>query len=241
VTFEESEMRVLKYFLRSSVLALGGIILGSLESFAAFNSYKSTCCEIINPPDWATSFALNDLAEEMGREMGWSMRRVKVIFHPTLMSFSNASGLNFAASAFFSPSKQTIEFSPQKDYASFAPTFRHELSHVISNQKFKGGIPAWLEEGFANYLGSKRAVDYKWLKTQLIPNATSLSHPKVDSSGSKMHYQLSTATVEMIAAKCNLKDLLMLTTGAKLANYLETFCKIKDIDSAVKSWIVERK
>lgn len=207
------------------------------SAFSAPNSFRTNCCEVTNAPKWLTSYKLSDIAAKMEREMGWSIRRVKVIFHETDASFNGAANLNFSANAFFSPSRQTIEFKPQRDLDSFTPTFRHELSHVISNQKFKGGIPSWLEEGFANYLGSKRKVDYKWLAAQNLPDASGLSHPQSDSTGSQMHYQLSTATVEMIAKRCNLKDLLMLTTGSKLTNYLETFCKIKDINAAVREWV----
>jgi hypothetical protein len=52
--------------------------------------------------------------------------------------------------------------------------------------------------------------------------------------------QLSTATVDMLAHRCNLKDLLMLTTGAKLTDYLETFCKIKDINADVREWVKKK-
>jgi hypothetical protein len=213
------------------------LIFATTTTYAAPNSYRTNCCEVTNAPKWLTNFKLSDIAAKMERDMGWSIRRVKVIFHDTDASFSGAANLNFSANAFFSPARQTIEFKPQKDLETFTPTFRHELSHVISNQKFKGAIPSWLEEGFANYLGSKRKVDYKWLAAQELPDASRLSHPQSDATGSQMHYQLSTATVEMIAKRCNLKDLLMLTTGSKLTNYLETFCKIKDINAEVRAWV----
>lgn len=203
-------------------------------------SFKTNCCNVENAPEWLSSYTLSDIATEMESKLHWSIRRVKVVFHNTNQSFASASNLNFIAAAFFSPSRQAIEFSPQKDLAEFTPTFRHELVHVISNQKFKDSIPRWLEEGFANYIGSKRKVDYKWLAKQSLPKASQLSHPSTDDGGSKMHYQLSTATVEMIAGTCNFDDLLMLATGSKLTNYLETFCKIKDLDSSVAEWVVKK-
>lgn len=215
------------------------IMMGS-PAFSAPNSFRTNCCDVSNAPKWLSNFKVGDIAAQMEREMGWSIRRVKVIFHDTDAEFNEAANLNFSANAFFSPSRQTIEFKPQKDLATFTPTFRHELSHVISNQKFKGAIPAWLEEGFANYLGSKRKVDYKWLATQSLPDASGLEHPQSDAAGSKMHYQLSTATVEMLAHRCNLKDLLMLTTGSKLTSYLETFCKIRDINAEVRAWVKKK-
>ncbi len=216
------------------------VIMAAAPGYSAPNSYRTNCCEVTNAPKWLSNFKVGDIAAQMEREMGWSIRRVNVIFHDTDAEFNRAANLNFSANAFFSPARQTIEFKPQKDLATFTPTFRHELSHVISNQKFKGGIPSWLEEGFANFLGSKRKVDYKWLGSQALPDASGLAHPQSDASGSQMHYQLSTATVDMLAHRCNLKDLLMLTTGAKLTDYLETFCKIKDINADVREWVKKK-
>jgi hypothetical protein len=221
--------------LRHTLLLV--VALNASLGAAAGKSYRTNCCEVTNAPKWLSSYKITDIASRMEQEMGWSIRRVRVIFHDSEVAFTKASRLNFSANAFFSPARQTIEFKPQVNLVSFTPTFRHELSHVISNQKFKGGIPSWLEEGFANYLGSKRKVDYKWLAKQDLPDASRLSHPQSDATGSKMHYQLSTATVEMIAKRCNLKQLLMLTTGSKLTNYLETFCKIKDINAEVRKWV----
>jgi hypothetical protein len=214
-----------------------GLLVAGSPVFASGQNFRTNCCDVTNAPKWLTNFKVSDIAAQMERDMGWSIRRVKVVFHDSSQSLQSAANLNFAAEAFFSPARQTVEFGPQKDMGSFIATFRHELAHVISNQKFKGAIPSWLEEGFANYLGSKRKVDYQWLAGQRLPNANEMSHPSSDATGSKMHYQLSTATVEMIASRCNIKDLLMLTTGSKLTNYLETFCKIKDINTAVRDWV----
>ncbi len=210
-------------------------LAGNVKSFAA--DYRTNCCEVKGAPNWLSSYTLQDLAVAIESKMHWSTRRIKVEFYGSGDDFQRASGLNFVANAFFNPNQQLIGVSPQKDLETFKPTFRHEMVHVISNQKFKGAIPNWLEEGFANYLGSKRQVDYKWLASQNIPDASQLRHPSTDEGGSKMHYQLSTATVEMIAKKCNLNDLLMLATGSKLTNYLETFCKIKNVGQEVRDWV----
>jgi len=213
------------------------LLASASSALAGQNTFKTNCCEVTNAPSWLSNYKIQSIASQMETDMGWSIRRVKVIFHDTDVEFQKAGNLNFSANAFFSAARQTIEFKPQKDIATFTPTFRHELTHVISNQKYQGGIPAWLEEGFANFIGSKRKVDYKWLAKQNLPDASSLGHPQTDSSGAQMHYQLSTATVDMLAKKCNLRDLLMLTTGSKLTSYLETYCKIKDINSAVRDWV----
>lgn len=213
------------------------LIVAPSTSFSSPNSYKTNCCAVENAPSWLSSYLMSDISAEMEQKMHWVIRRVRVVFHNNKATFASAANLNFSASAFFSPMGQVIEFSPQPNLETFAPIFRHELAHVISNQKFKGAIPRWLEEGFANFLGSRHDVDYKWLAAQTLPNASELGHPSTDASGSKMHYLLSTATVEMIAGTCNLDDLLMLATGSKLTNYLETFCKIKDVNKSVRGWI----
>lgn len=218
-------------------------------SFFSFSllaaDFQINCCKVQNPPAWLTSHELNETASDVASKMHWIIRRITVVFYDSSASFAAKGKLGFAANAFFSASTQTMHVSPQKDFATFEKTFRHELVHVIFSQKFtkesKGkvnkAIPQWLEEGLANYIGSQRQVDYKWLKTQPLPKATELRHPSKDESGSRMHYQLSTATAEMIAAKCNLNDLLMLATGDNLESRLSTFCKIPNVNTAVVDWI----
>ncbi len=104
----------------------------------------------------------------------------QVQFYSDSESFKSASKLNFCSQCFFFSINRYIHISPMKDLDALTPTFRHELVHVIFKQKYKTAIPGWLEEGLANHLGSQRKVDYKWLKTQNIPDADRLSHPSIE-------------------------------------------------------------
>lgn len=214
------------------------------------NDFMVNCCKVKNAPDWLKSDDFNDSANQIQDYFGWQIRRVEVYFYPTAEAYASASSLSFATDAFYSASQQQIHISPHKDFKSLSKTLKHELIHVVFNQKFKSNvskdgsslraIPEWLEEGFANTLGSGRTADYAWLKKQTRPAATSMRHPNSDASGSRVHYQLSTATAEMLAAKCNLKDLFMLATGSKMQGYIERTCKIADVDKAVEQWIASR-
>jgi hypothetical protein len=47
----------------------------------------------------------------------------------------------------------------------------------------------------------------------------------------------STALAEMIAAHCDLEDLLQLATGKKLESYLATTCGIGDLNAEFQKWI----
>jgi hypothetical protein len=209
-------------------------------SWAKGDDFQTNCCRVHNAPAWATPLEISNIAARIEEALNWNIRRIKVYFHDSMTSYNKESGLNFATNGFYTHTKQSVHFAPNMDRQQFEATFGHELVHVIFAQKYKNAIPRWLEEGLANFIGSKKSVDYKWLNTQFVPDVTGLVHPQHDATGAKLHYQLSTATAEMIAHKCNMNDLLMLSTGKRLENYLSTFCKIKDVNLAVREWIVEK-
>jgi hypothetical protein len=69
-----------------------------------------------------------------------------------------------------------------------------------------------------------------------------LKHPfsAVATSSARYHYQASQALVEMIASHCSLDDLLRLSVGKKLENYLSTFCSIDDINAEFRKWVAKK-
>lgn len=170
----------------------------------------------------------------------WDIRKIRAFYYENETEFQNVHHLNFQAYAFFRRSDSTIHVSSKVTRENFDKIFGHEAVHAIFYQKYKGAIPGWLEEGLANYLGRMQSPDYKWLKTQPTTDVTKISHPNFDPTGSRYHYAVSTALIEMIASKCSLKDLLQLSVGSKMETYLKTFCEIKDINSDFEKWVLAK-
>jgi hypothetical protein len=135
-----------------------------------------------------------------------------------------------------------IHLGPKVTNENFDTIFGHEMSHIISFQKYKGAIPQWLEEGVANHVAQAAQVDYIWLVSRPFPeDVKKLVHPfSSDFEGARYHYMASQALIEMIASKCDLKNLLRLSVGRKMDNYLKTYCEIKDLNSDFKKWVRNR-
>ena len=197
--------------------------------------------QVVNAPDWLTESDVDRTVGRIESYLEWGTRRIKVYFHADASEFKSSSRLNYNADAFFSRADQSVHLGPRVDKAMFDRLFGHEMVHAIFHQKYKGSIPTWLEEGFANYIGRNGTIDYKWIASQPAADVTGLRHPNRDATGSRYHYQVSTAAIEMIAAKCSLKDLLALSVGAKLTTYLSTYCEIKDVNAAFRDWVQSKK
>jgi hypothetical protein len=86
-------------------------------------------------------------------------------------------------------------------------------------------------------------VDYKWLAAQPTQDVKNLVHPFSNANpglNPVYHYQASTALIEMIAAKCSLQDILQLSVGSKLENYLATYCEIPDVNVEFRKWLQKK-
>ncbi len=167
----------------------------------------------------------------------WDLRRINVYFHSKQAEFNSLEATQIRGGfAFFKRDDSTIHLSPNcRSKENFdLVSSGHELVHAIFFQKYKGAIPLWLEEGLANYIGRIDHPNYRWLASQDLGDITKLVHPNSDATGSKFHYEFSTAAIEMIASKCSLKDLLQLSVGSKLTTYLSTYCKITDVNSDLR-------
>lgn len=198
---------------------------------------RTNCCNVQDPPAWATRDIIQQTARRIEEKLNWQIRRIDVLFYPSEEKLMANSSLSFTTLAFTRREDQSVHISPKVTKDDFDRIFGHELVHVIFRQKYKSAIPAWLEEGLANNVGSTITVDYPWLKKQNLGDVTDLVHPSTEPRGHRYHYQASTAVTEMIAAKCKLNDLLMLSVGRKLESYLDTFCKIPDVNAAFKVWV----
>lgn len=190
-----------------------------------------------NAPDWLKEHRLQAVVDKVQKFLEWDIRRIHVYYYSDRVEFNRKLTLNFKAAAFFRRGDSTLHLGPEVDDKNFDRVFTHELVHAIFYQKYKGSIPPWLEEGFANYIGKTEGVDYAWLKAQVSTDVTQLTHPNLDRTGAKYHYQASTALIEMIAKKCSLHDLLKLSVGAKMTTYLSTYCEIKDVNTDFTQWV----
>jgi hypothetical protein len=192
------------------------------------------------PPVWLTSSMVEKATGPIQNFLQWDIRRIQAFCHSDQAEFEALHGMGPGIKAFFRRSDSTLHLGPEIGAKNFQPVFQHELVHAIFFQKYKGAIPTWMEEGLANYLGKTGPVDYVWLSAQPYRDVTSLSHPSRDLSGSRYHYQASTAVTEYIASKCSLHDLLELSVGRKLEKYLSTFCEIKDVNSGFQKWVRDK-
>lgn len=219
----------MRFFLFISVL--------STSVFA--KTIETNALLVHNAPQWLNHTKVETPLGRIQNYLEWDVRKISVYFHGTEEGYKAGHGLNFLTDAFFKPSDQTIHLSPRINEKNFDKIFSHELVHAVLFQKYKGAIPLWLEEGLANYIGRTSSVDYPWLSKQAIGDVTAMKHPNQASEGAKYHYSVSTALIEMIAWKCQLKDLLQLSVGAKLQTYLETYCEIRDINASFQKWVTE--
>jgi hypothetical protein len=194
-----------------------------------------------SPPSWLTARQVEQTTDRIGGKLEWDVRRVQAFWYPTLEAFSKVHGWASPFKAFFRPSDSTVHLGPEVTAETFDRTFGHELVHVIFFQKYKGAIPIWLEEGLANYLSQYGVLDYRWLAQQKgVADVTRLGHPTDPGIDSHYHYSASTALAEMIAAKCDLFDLLQLSVGKKFETYLRNTCGVEDVNASFHAWVKEK-
>jgi len=193
---------------------------------------------IPDAPDWLTASRVDRIADRIESKLEWDIRQVRVTWYTDQKSFEKFHGYGPAVQAVSRKQDNTIHVGPKVNDQNFDAVFGHELAHIILGQKYKGAIPNWLEEGLANYVAKKGSVDYAYLKSQPKVDVHTLNHPfKSTAIDFSFHYQASTALVEMLAAKCSLADLLQLSVGKKLENFLSTYCGIDDVNVAYEKWI----
>ncbi|OQW46432.1 MAG: hypothetical protein A4S09_05530 [Proteobacteria bacterium SG_bin7] len=212
-------------------------------------SAKDTSREILTnsvrmraAPRWLTSTRINKVADRVQSTLEWTIRRAEVLWYSDEDLFIAAHGLSNTLVAFSQKTANTIHLGPKITEKNFDQIFAHELVHIVAYQKYKQAIPGWLEEGLANHVGKVGKVDYQWLKNQpALEHASELAHPLVGSEF-QIHYRYvaSQALAEMLHKKCDFKNLLRLSVGRKMEDYISTYCGIKDLDAAFRSWIKEK-
>jgi hypothetical protein len=201
----------------------------------------TNCARFQNAPKWLSLSRVNKVAAPVENLMEWSTRRVDVIFYQDQITFERAHSLGSAALAVTLRGRNKVFLGPKVNETNFNQVFAHELVHVISDQKFKRAIPVWLEEGVANYISKNGNVDYKALSKLDIKDVNELGHPMLGRADMiHIRYQASQALTEMIASKCEFRNLLRLSVGRKMQDYLENICHISDINATFKNWIKTR-
>jgi hypothetical protein len=195
-----------------------------------------------NAPDWMSRNRAEKIIDRMQMHLEWTIRKANVIWYTSVDEFIKAHSLGPNVVAVSRQRDNTIHLGPKVDNVNFDQIFGHELVHIIFFQKYKEAIPQWLEEGLANYYSKRGKVDYGWLaKKPFPPDVRQLTHPHrgtVDDM--HYHYQASHALAEMIAKKCDLPNLLRLSVGMKMDDYLKTYCEINDLNGEFKKWILAR-
>jgi hypothetical protein len=222
-----------RYFL--FFITLSFLFSGMVEA----KELKTNAIHMEDAPDWVTAGRLNKIVDHIQSLLEWDIRRIEVYWYDDQDKFEAIHHYGPTVLAISRKSDNTVHIGPRVNSENFDKVFGHELVHIISFQKYKEAIPAWLEEGLANYLSKQGTVDYKWLASQPTPDdVRTLLHPFLGSVDHiRYHYMASQALTEMIASKCDLSNLLRLSVGRKMENYLETYCGIKDLTAEFKKWV----
>lgn len=190
-----------------------------------------------SPPKWLNARRVQRVTDKIQGFLEWDIRKVNVYWYDDQKAFEKAHGLGPTVRAAAKPQDGSIHLGPKVDDKSFDAAFGHELAHVIVFQKYKTAIPKWLDEGLANYVSRAAKADYAYVASRPARPVTSMSHPFRGGEDPYYVYQASTALMEWIAERCQVKDLLQLSVGKKLEGYLKTYCEIRDLDADFHGWI----
>ncbi len=202
--------------------------------------------EVQNAPSWVTTNLLERVVDRIQNKLEWDIRKIPVYWYSDSAEFTKKHGYDESVLAFANRKDNSVHVGPRVTRDNFETVFGHELVHIILYQKYKGAIPTWLEEGLANYIAKHGKVDYIWLGRQSIPDVHTFAHPYRALSQNlgfspRFSYMAGTAVMEMIASHCSVSDLLQLSVGKNLENYLSTYCGISDLNLAFKAWLARQK
>lgn len=216
------------------------MILFMLVWAALAKEIETNSAKIVDAPEWLTRPRAEKVIDRIQTKLEWTIRKIEVRWYKNAADFQKAHDLGPLAMAVTRKDQNKIHLGPQVDEKNFDAVFGHELVHVILGQKYKDAVPKWLEEGLANHLANYGKVDYAWLKKRKLPDdVRTLGHPYRATSvdGVHLHYVASQALAEMLSKKCDLENLLRLSVGEKLENYLATYCEIPDLNKAFAKWV----
>jgi len=212
-------------------------------SFVHAKEIQTNAVTMPNAPEWLRTPRVEKVTDRIQSTLEWTIRKIQVVWYTDQAAFEKDHGLGPYARAVSHKNLNLIRLGPKVNNDNFDQVFGHELTHIISYQKYKDAIPKWLEEGLANHLSKNAKVDYKWLASRPMPeDVRSLVHPMKGSADDiRYSYQASQALAEMISKKCDLTNLLRLSVGHGMEAYLKTYCEIPDLNEAYKKWIEKNK
>jgi hypothetical protein len=212
-----------------------------LGAGASAQEIQTNAISMPGAPAWLTDSRVDKVVDKVQSKLEWDIRKITVQWYSDPVQFQKLHGFGDSVLAFSLRNTMTIAMGPRIDTGNFDGVFGHELTHIILYQKYKTAIPSWLDEGLANFIGQNSKVDYQWLATQPHPDVHLMSHPfKASVVSPRYQYQASTALIEMLDAKCGLDDLLQLSVGKSLENYLASFCGITDINQSFVAWVKQK-
>jgi hypothetical protein len=220
------------------------VVSVSAKASSEIQEISTNEVSVKKPPSWLKRNRMEKVIHRIQTRLEWSTRKVPMDFYSSAAEFERVHGLGAQALAVtkIENGKASIHMGPLVNDGNFDAVFGHELVHVISFQKYKGAIPPWLEEGLANHLSHTEKVNYKWLSKQPpIEDVHQLAHPFSGSAATiNYRYKASQAFAEMLDKKCDLQNLIRLSVGRKMENYMHTYCGIDDLNQAFKAWVAER-
>lgn len=222
-----------------------GFILTFILTASIANSAEllTNCARFNEAPKWLSLSRVNRVADNVSRIMEWDIRRVEVRWYQNQKDFEKAHSLGPMALAVTQRSTNRILLGPKVIESNFDRIFGHELVHITSEQKYKGAIPKWLEEGMANHIAKFGKVDYKTLSKNPLPkDVTKMIHPMSGSEQDILnHYMTSQALAEMLSSRCDFRNLLRLSVQRKMEDYLEKICRISNINESFQKWVTSQK
>lgn len=218
------------------------IFLGFFNSSVFAAELLTNSTHFSDAPKWLSSTRVNKTAEAVENFMEWSVRRAEVVWYKDQKSFEAAHSSGPYALAVTIKAQNKILLGPGVNEQNFDRIFGHELVHVVSGQKYKDAIPKWLEEGVANFISKNGKIDYPGLAKRPLPeDIRQLGHPMSGTQDAILfRYMVSQALTEMIASKCDFRNLLRLSVQRKMEDYLANICRITDINASFKQWIKEK-
>jgi hypothetical protein len=221
--------------------ALFVYLLWGYNSWA--ESIRTNSVVFESAPSWVTESMIERTVSGIEDKLEWDIRKIKAVWVSDLKEFDKKHGYGPSVTAFSLKSENTIYVSSRVDAQSFEGTFGHELVHVVLFQKYKTAIPKWIEEGFANYFSRHKKANYSELKKIKLPDIKLMQHPfknRVQGLSHEHYYMVSLALTEMLAAKCDLQDLVQLSVGKNLENYIQKTCGIADLQQEFARWVQSR-
>lgn len=195
-----------------------------------------------NAPDWLKRPRLQRVIDHIQLHLKPTGERVTATWYSTEAEYDKVVPYGAASLAVtkYDGGIPTVHIGPQVNEKNFDEVFGHELVHVIVFLRYKGRVPKWLEEGMANYFARAEKPDYKWLASQPFPkDVKELAHPFSGAPAQiEYRYKASQAFCEMLAHKCDLEELIALSTDEHgMTDYMRTYCEINDLNAEFQKWV----